>query len=109
MQRLSGDAPERQRLPILNPTIRIRRGEIRDPKRLALNLQHLPQRLIMGMQTQRRPGGFLYIPGCQEMIEMSVGMQDPNDCQSETPHFGKELLGIPARIDDNRLVGFRIP
>ena len=103
-----GDAPERQCLPILNPTIGIRRGYIRHPKRPALNFKHFPQRLVMGMQTQGRQGGFLNISGSQKVIEMRVGVQDPNDRQSETPHFGKELLGIPPWIDDDRLTGFRV-
>jgi len=43
------------------------------------------------------------------MIEMSVGVQDPNDRQSETQHFGKQLLGMTSRIDNDRLAGFRVP
>ena len=43
------------------------------------------------------------------MIEMGVGVQDTNDRQSKTPHFSKQLLGIPSRIDNDRLVGFRVP
>ena len=109
MQRLSGDAPERQRFPILNPTIRIRYGEIRDPKRLALHVEHLPQPSIIRVQTEGRLRGFLNIPGCQEMIEMRVGVQDTHDRQTKTPYFIEQLLGIPARIDNDRLAGCRIP
>jgi len=43
------------------------------------------------------------------VIKMGVGVQNPNDCQPETPHFGKQLLRIPSRIDNDRLTGFRVP
>ena len=109
MQRLSGDAPERQRLPILNPAIRIRHGEIRNPKRLTLYLKHLPQPFIIGVQAKGRLRGFLNISGCQEMVEMRVGVQDTHDRQAKPPYFIEQLLGIPARIDNDRFAGFRIP
>ena len=108
MQRLSGDVPEGQRLPIPNPTIRVRHGEIRDPKRPALHVEHLPQPFIIGVQAERRLRGFLNIPGCQEMIEMRVGVQDTHDRQAKMPYFIEQLLGIPARIDNDRLAGFRV-
>ncbi len=43
------------------------------------------------------------------MIEMGVSVQDMNNRQSKMPHFSKKLLGIPSRIDNDRLAGFRVP
>ena len=40
---------------------------------------------------------------------MRVGVQDTHDRQAKTPYFIEQLLGIPSRINDDRLVGFRIP
>ena len=43
------------------------------------------------------------------MIEVGMGVQDTNNRQAKTPHFGKKLLGIPSRIDNDRLARFRVP
>src|SRR6185295_20204878 len=94
---------------VLQPVIGKRNWHIRDPKRAALDLEHLPQLTIIGMKAQHRTRSLLHLARSQKVIKVCVCVENAHDGQAEITDFFEYPLVIAPWVYDNCLLGDRIP
>src|SRR5690606_8561305 len=88
--------------------VRRRYRYVRYAEHLALQLEVVPEKLVILVQVQGRAGLFLHLPGGQEMIEVGMGMNDADDLQPQRVQPRQDQLGVAARIDHNGVTSQRI-
>ena len=93
---------------MLQPAIRRRHRDVGHAKHLALHFQVVPQKLIILMQVQRSTGLFLQLAGSQEMIKVSMGVDNAHHLQAQRIKARQNQLVIAAGVDDDGFFSDRV-
>lgn len=87
-----------QILFILDPVIRVWHGHIGNIKHFALEPEGVPEDLVRTIESDRSAGLALDFAGGQYVIQMRMGMDDPDDFQTHGLNRRHDQFSVSARI-----------